>query len=218
MQQVKFGIGEVSAATYSLLRERAGLCAAVILAIAAGYTLLDLSGSAGGNGIASIAVSVFGQYMFTEQLLADRMPSPPPGRKYGALFIASLLSGLGVLLGAVLLVLPGIFLLARWLIASPFIVERGMGASEALKASWEATAKAWPGLFALILVAGAILIAAVIAIFVAAESWGYSDTSLVVLVPTNFLVGSMTVLAWLVAVAIYRLAVPAGDEFTEVFA
>ncbi len=218
MDNRAIGVGEVTAATLTLLREHAGISLAVTLAIAVGYSLLDLMEAPASNTIATVAVSVFGQYLFTEQLLSHRMPAPLPARRYGALFLAGLISGLGMVLGTILLILPGIFLVVRWSIITPFVVAEGMSATEALKASWQATAKSWPALFGVVLLAGVILVAGLAGIFFAGETYGLGDTSLPVVVPTNLLVGAMTVVAWLFAVAVYQLVVSDDGATSQVFA
>jgi hypothetical protein len=58
---------------------------------------------------------------------------------FGSYFGASFLSGIGMLLGLILLIVPGLFLLARWSIASTLTITRHLGARDALKESWDMT-------------------------------------------------------------------------------
>ena len=51
----------------------------------------------------------------------------------------SLLSSLGVLLGVIALVLPGLFIMARWMIAPPLLVASGTGIRASLGESWDRT-------------------------------------------------------------------------------
>lgn len=51
----------------------------------------------------------------------------------------SILYTLGVLAGFILIILPGLWIMARWIIAQPLLVARGAGIKEALGESWEAT-------------------------------------------------------------------------------
>lgn len=64
-------------------------------------------------------------------------------RRHGDVFLTyfgmSLLSALGVLAGFILLVFPGLFIMARWSIAQPLVVARGDGVSQSLGESWEQT-------------------------------------------------------------------------------
>ena len=56
--------------------------------------------------------------------------------RLGAVLIAALLIGLGVGLGFLLLIVPGIFLLVRWVAALPAIVVERRGATEGMRRSW----------------------------------------------------------------------------------
>jgi uncharacterized membrane protein len=57
-------------------------------------------------------------------------------RYFGAMFVVSLLSKLGVLLGISLLVVPGIVLALGWSLSYPLVVDRNLGAVDALRESW----------------------------------------------------------------------------------
>jgi hypothetical protein len=81
------------------------------------------------------------------------------GFRFGTVLGIALLSGLGILLGGLLLVLPGLFLLIRWWIAVPVALDRNVGVGEALRESWELTADHWAkiaGLFLGLLVLFAV--------------------------------------------------------------
>ncbi len=54
----------------------------------------------------------------------------------GTLFLAGLLAGIGVALGLVALIVPGLFLLTRWIVVTPAIVLEGLGPTDALRRSW----------------------------------------------------------------------------------
>ena len=54
-------------------------------------------------------------------------------------FGLSILQSLGVVAGFILIIIPGLFLLARWSVAQPLLVARGRGIREALGESWERT-------------------------------------------------------------------------------
>ena len=63
--------------------------------------------------------------------------------RVATVFGIALLSGLGILLGALLLVIPGLFLLVRWWVAVPIALDRNVGAVEAIRESWAMTADYW---------------------------------------------------------------------------
>jgi hypothetical protein len=52
------------------------------------------------------------------------------------LLLAGLLAGLGIALGLVLLIVPGLFLLTRWVLVTPAVVLEGLPATDALRRSW----------------------------------------------------------------------------------
>ena len=55
----------------------------------------------------------------------------------GTLFVAGILAGLGIALGFVALIVPGLFLAARWSLVTPVVVLEKLGATDALRRSWE---------------------------------------------------------------------------------
>jgi hypothetical protein len=71
---------------------------------------------------------------------------------FGRVFGISILTTLAVLLGGLLLVIPGIFLLIRWWIAVPVALDRDIGVTEAMRESWELTAPHWAAILGLFLV------------------------------------------------------------------
>lgn len=62
-------------------------------------------------------------------------------------FIASFLYGLAVLVGLILLVVPGIYLAIRFMFFSYYIIDKDAGAVDSLKMSWKLTDKAVVNLF-----------------------------------------------------------------------
>ena len=75
----------------------------------------------------------------------------------GTLFIAGLLTGLGIALGFVALIVPGLFLLTRWVLVTPAVVLERLPATDAMRRSWELVrGHGWP-------VFGVILITMIIA-------------------------------------------------------
>ncbi|HWH05691.1 MAG TPA: glycerophosphoryl diester phosphodiesterase membrane domain-containing protein [Gaiellaceae bacterium] len=55
----------------------------------------------------------------------------------GTLFVAGILAGVGIAAGFLLLVLPGLFLLTRWIVVTPVVVLEGKSATDALRRSWQ---------------------------------------------------------------------------------
>ena len=59
------------------------------------------------------------------------------GSRLGSLLWASILMGLGVGLGLLLLIVPGILLALRWAVATPIVMLEGLGARAAMRRSQE---------------------------------------------------------------------------------
>jgi Membrane domain of glycerophosphoryl diester phosphodiesterase len=59
------------------------------------------------------------------------------GGRLGSLLAVSILTGLGVGLGILLLIIPGVLLAIRWAVATPIVMLEGMGARAAMRRSQE---------------------------------------------------------------------------------
>ena len=59
------------------------------------------------------------------------------GRRLGSLVWLSIMTGVGVALGLLLFIVPGILLAIRWALAAPIVMLEGLGAREAMKRSRE---------------------------------------------------------------------------------
>ena len=70
-------------------------------------------------------------------------PVRPWKLRIGSMFGVGLLSGLGIGLGLVLLILPGVYLAGRWFLAVPILLAEDMSVSDALSQSWERTENTW---------------------------------------------------------------------------
>jgi uncharacterized membrane protein len=88
--------------------------------------------------------------------------------RLGALVVGGVLAGLGILLGLILLIIPGLYLLTRWSMIVPVIVLENRSASEAFGRSWELVrGNAWRmfGLIVITLLAAGIATAILEALF-----------------------------------------------------
>ncbi len=132
-----------------------------VLTAAVVFVVLDLVGavarSAGDNGAGTVALwsligvvlTVIGTFWVQGAVVEavrdvrDGRADVPIGELYArtrprlpALIVAGLLAGLGIALGLVLLIVPGLFLLTRWSLLAPVIVLEGKRASESFDRSW----------------------------------------------------------------------------------
>jgi hypothetical protein len=223
MQTRVVSISDLTNESAGLLKLNIAKVAIWIFAVNAIYALIDLNGWDIANFIFSFIFFIFGQYLFTEQLLRDRMgDAVNNGRSYGALFGVGFLGGIPIFLGYLLLVVPGIYLSARWLQSAAQVVAGGRSATGALGASWDATAQSQPAHFI-----AAILLALPTVATIAVLLWPmlngaeFSDglvesQSTVQIVLQGTLTTIATFATWLVGAASYRLT-DAAHADTAIF-
>jgi hypothetical protein len=90
-------------------------------------------------------VTVVATYFLIAKLLEMRGLLPDPSTRIWAYVGLSILSTLGLILGFILLIVPGIILMVRWSAASGYLIGGREGIIDALGASWRATeGKSWP--------------------------------------------------------------------------
>lgn len=190
----------------------------VCSAIAIGYSVMDLMGATTSNTFAGITVTVFVQFAVMERLLGDRLHADRgEKRRYWSLFGAGVLSGLGILLGLLMLVLPGAYLAGRWISSSAYVVAEGKSAFEALGSSWE---QSEPSQFAHVAAAVlSILPTLGFLILMVAEAYGILglDEGVLIIV-SNVLVATGTLLVWLFGAATYCATHRGRSELRHVFA
>ena len=121
--------------------------------------------SAGGlfDFVATVA-SVVATYLLLTRFLAARGRLRAGGSRFWPYLGMAILSGIAVILGLIVLIVPGIFLLVRWSAASGFLIGARQSVTGALGASWDATeGHGWAIFFsAVILFVGVVLGAALV--------------------------------------------------------
>lgn len=106
---------------------------AVLLALADSY--LGRAGTSAGN-IAIFVVSVVATLLGLQQRCGpDVVMKPNMGRALGA----SILSGIAILIGLILLIVPGAMLFARWALILPVIIREDVGVQAAMGRSADLT-------------------------------------------------------------------------------
>ncbi|WP_395395227.1 hypothetical protein WBP07_07600 [Novosphingobium sp. BL-8A] len=212
MAEIRLGIGDLAQECGRVVRENGGLLAGLLVGISTAYTVADRVSAVLANPV-SIAVSVFVQYIFVEVALGVTGER----RRFGSLFGANLISGLCILFGAILLVVPGLFLAARWALAPAFVVANGERASSALSASWQATRGCWVPIAFGYLIVGILIIVPIISAVV----MGSDDMAKVVWWQNallNIAITGGTLAGWVLAVASYRAVGEAHHGLETVFA
>jgi Membrane domain of glycerophosphoryl diester phosphodiesterase len=116
-------------------------------------------------GLIGVAISVVG-YFWLQGALIESVRDVRDGRadlsvgeiysrvqpRLPALIVAGVLAGIGVAIGFILLIVPGLFLLTRWALITPAIVIERRSAGESFTRSWELVKGASWSMLGLILV------------------------------------------------------------------
>jgi uncharacterized membrane protein len=90
------------------------------------------------------------------------------GRFFLPMLGGQLLYTLGVAAGLTLCLVPGFILACGWVCDQPFIIDKGLGPIDALKASWRVTTGQKGGIFLYLLLSGAVGLLGVLALCVGA--------------------------------------------------
>jgi len=122
----------------------------------------------------------------------------------------SILSTLGIMLGMIALILPGIFIMARWMLAQPLLIARGAGVKEALGESWDRTR----GSEFLIIGVAVTLLLPLIAVGIAVSVFLEADTMPRIII-SQAASSSATVVFTALAVALYGMMFGAVDSATS---
>ena len=202
-----------------LLLGQSGARAAVALGLLAGLgAVVDLGMTSeaavpGAEFLLSV-LTVVTQYWLTRTLLGDVGMMTSLRARFPPFFLLGVVSTVGIALGLILLVVPGVLLFVRWSMAGPVLLAQDEGVLDSLRRSWSYTAgHFWPIFFALVMIYLPCFTLAVCAI--AVEQ--YLPSPVPAIIVANACVYGGIVLGWHAAVAIYSL-LGRPDPLSEVFA
>ncbi len=160
------------ATAQAIVRQSASACVLFVVGMAVLGSAADIAGIAEETGV-TMGINVaglFAGFMLTRTMLDQSgLTTGGLGRGFGAYFGLSILTGLGTVIGLVLLIVPGILLMIRWLPAFGFLMGDGDDVSLALSSSWQRTRGHFWALFV-----GALPLVALM--LVTATSYGLADT------------------------------------------
>lgn len=184
-----FQMGRVFRRTWDSLREMPQLSLAisglfVVLPEAVVAVLLSLQNAEAGGlsesgfNIPLGLISLFGQTALVHAALNRQIGKTVTiGSSLsaaGGLFLPiwglSILTGLGLILGFLLLIIPGLYLMTLWVVAIPARIMNGPGVRDAMSASAELTKGVRWQVFGLILLAGLIVGGCLVSVLAAAAS------------------------------------------------
>jgi membrane-anchored glycerophosphoryl diester phosphodiesterase (GDPDase) len=175
-------------------------------------------------GAVSSVLNLFVSYYVTEVILRDEGRLETSYSAYGSLFGASILSALGIGLGFVLLIIPGLYCLARWSLVTPLIVGEGKGAITAMSESWERTKESVWAIVSVYLVY--VVVFCVVIVMLSFSGLAVSDEQgplsveaggLIIPLVSNLLAVSLGMAGTLIAIAIYRVLSGNASTYNDVF-
>jgi len=184
------------------------LAAFALINSAVTYFTLDASPMQGVIAyLATVVASIAGAYFLLEFMVRRTgLRSRTDEDVFLPFFGLSILYTLGVGLGFILLVIPGVFVMIRWSIAQPFLVARGEGVMKSLGESWERTrGNEFP-----ILAAALTLIALLLAIIIAC-SLLFERENIAGIVISQLATSATSVVSLAMGVALYGLIVGGKD-------
>ena len=200
-----------------LLVAHSGFLFAAVAIITATFVAWELLISQTSEFVVQLTVTIVGQFLVTERLLADRLPEGRGYRRFGSIFGSGLAGGFVIGIGLLLLIVPGIYLVGRLSAAVPIIVAENCPAIESLRASWDRTEQSKLPVF-LLYVAAMVIWAGSIGLVLYLGTVDLGQAATAALVVLNLVVSVVTVLGWALAAAVYRQITPTTSGLDEVFA
>jgi hypothetical protein len=211
-------LASLVARTLQLLGANAASAGTALLLLTGGATALDLllpdDSIAVSNIPLTIALLCAASIVTRAAMARAGLAVAGDDLRFGTLFGISLLGNLGIILGLLLLVIPGLYLSARWFMAVPAMFAEDRSASDALGTSWQATREhAWPlvGLTLLVYLPPFVL-AVLVNLFASLLPAAAMSAT------TNMMVYGSVIIGWHAAVATYAALRGSEARLEEVFA
>ncbi|EIZ80423.1 hypothetical protein WSK_0981 [Novosphingobium sp. Rr 2-17] len=227
----KPGVGEFASEAAAVIRRNIvpvliyGIFAAVV---ASGFDLALGEGIS--SSLAQMPFTFIGSYLIAWVIIRNegRATVSPSAKGFLVSSAAGMLVGIGGVFGLVLLIVPGLLLLARWSVVSSLIIGRGVPAMDAFGESSRITKPhQWPiiGLFVLLLLAFLLFLTAIgviIVIGLTAQLGSFSVTEWseapAIVVIGNLLTGLLSASAVGLNVAILNIVLDHAEGHEEIFA
>lgn len=164
------------------------------------------------NGVENLSLGIIANgALLYAALKTIRGEKPAPGvalsagvRLWGPLLGISFLAGLGVLLGMLLLLVPGIFLAVAWSLAVIIRVDGNEGVSEALTRSFEMTRGSRWAIFAVWLIFWILFLICFVLLGAMSAVVGPSGTTLVDVVIVPVMTGVTAAVSSVISAAIFQ--------------
>jgi len=216
----KLSYAQVIGATFALILSDLPIALLIIAGATAAATAVDMTAPSAGNILNIVALVV--QYYLIRHLV-DRHGLRSTDRLggFGSFFVVGLVTGLAALLGFVLLIVPGIYLIARWSMVDAAVVAENRGFSDAMRRSWDATAdNVLPIALAVVVISLPMIVGFALMFAIGASGDEKAISGLGLSVAVNLLLYASQISIWYFGVGLYQLllAGPAEAQLGEVFA
>jgi hypothetical protein len=209
-------VGALLRGTFETIKSTPAGSAGYVVGLGALGSAMDLLNPESISNMPYTIASVFaGFYLLRAMLVNTGVTQAAESNRVGAYFGLSILSGLGIVLGLVVLIVPGIILIVRWLLAYAILVSEDTTVTGALSESWQRTGAHFWALLAGVLIVLLIGIAA-LAVYVSNDFLPGVPVE-AALVAGNVLLATMTVIFTALGVEAYRM-LRADEGLPEVFA
>ncbi|MFS2111985.1 hypothetical protein ACCC88_19995 [Sphingomonas sp. Sphisp140] len=181
-------------------------------------TAADAVGSDGAGLNLAIGIgTLFAQYGVTRGALRGAGLLDADGRsgRGGSFALAMILTSLAIAIGCAFLILPGIYLWARWSLVAPLIIGEGMTSNKAMRESWSRTQSLVAPISAALLLSSVPILFFVGTLFFYPE---YGPVPIGLALFSNLFAYTAQALIWHAAVAIHRLTRGPSNDLEQVFA
>lgn len=200
------------------------IAAAAVMTL--GLSAWDLLANSQFQLFPQLVMTILGQCLVVEHLLADRLPDGRGARRYASIFGVSFLTGLGTVLAALLLVLPAIYVSARWSVAIQSVIAEDRGATDAMQQSWDRTESSQRLLFAVYLAVTMLFFGGTFGVLAFTGEWAAlfdSEAAEPAVTTTTILMANavsvvFSVAGWVLSTATYRCMTTTTGELDNVFA
>jgi len=186
-----------------------------VLGLVADVAVRNVGGVAGGiwlvHGLVLTGVQI---WITREALLAAGYHPALTIANILSLYLLGILVSLGILLGLLLLVLPGLYVAARWYVAGTVMVLDGGGTGAAIWRAWDLLERHWLTALIIGILMAALTVFPLLVDLSDAPDGGYAFARLLGL---NLISAAGIVGGYLAAVAILLSVDPALSEYREIF-
>jgi hypothetical protein len=216
MHEDEVSAGWLIATMFALMRDNAVAVSASILGLSALGIASDLYNPEALTSLPLSIASAVAQFIVVRAALERPGLVRRSGRAVGAYIGMSILTNIGIILGLILLVIPGLVLAIRWSIAVPIVLAEEQGAGDSMSESWARTkGHAVPVLIAYLVPLG--LLIGSLGIYAIGDPEA-AQIPLMTSIAGNLCGNAFSVMTWLLSVAIYSVLTPRTDPLEEIFA